>query len=171
MAFLDAYVEQQKELGRFPRPLKNRLSDVMEWMENQEVVDEDARVMLGSVTVVPGRVPAQYYWLVIGQIPGQVRRYLLAQGTGRLTFQPVSAAHDRIRLDRAGRWDCGLGLAWLGLRGIEMLFGDFVENLVGLDWVMVLTAIGLAIVSALLAGLYPTWRACRIAPASQLKAH
>ena len=63
----------------------------------------------------------------------------------------------------------GLGLAWLGLRGIEMLFGDFVENLVGLDWVMVLTAIGLAIVSALLAGLYPTWRACRIAPASQLK--
>jgi putative ABC transport system permease protein len=55
------------------------------------------------------------------------------------------------------------------LRGIEMLFGDFVENLVGLDWVMVLTAIGLAILSALMAGLYPTWRACRIAPASQLK--
>jgi len=64
----------------------------------------------------------------------------------------------------------GLGLAWLGLRGIEILFGDFAENLVGLDWVMVLTAIGLAIVSALLAGLYPTWRACRIAPASPLKA-
>ena len=63
----------------------------------------------------------------------------------------------------------GLGLSWLGLRGIEMLFGDFVENLVGMDWVMVLTAIGLAIMSALLAGLYPTWRACSIAPASQLK--
>ena len=63
----------------------------------------------------------------------------------------------------------GLGLAWLGLRGIELLFGDFVENLVSLDWVMVLTAIGLAIASALIAGLYPTWRACSIAPASQLK--
>jgi putative ABC transport system permease protein len=63
----------------------------------------------------------------------------------------------------------GLGLAWLGLRGIEALFGDFVENLVGMDWVMVLTAIGLAIVAALLAGLYPTWQACRILPASQLK--
>jgi putative ABC transport system permease protein len=64
----------------------------------------------------------------------------------------------------------GLVLAWLGLRGIEMLLGDFAENLVRLDWFMVLTAIGLAIVSALLAGLYPTWRACRITPASQLKA-
>jgi putative ABC transport system permease protein len=63
----------------------------------------------------------------------------------------------------------GLGLTWLGLRGIEMLFGDFVENLVGMDWVMVLAAIALAIVSALLAGLYPTWQACRIMPASQLK--
>ncbi len=63
----------------------------------------------------------------------------------------------------------GLGLTWLGLRGIEMLFGEMVENLVGLDWVMVMTAIGLAIVSALIAGLYPTWRACRILPASQLK--
>jgi putative ABC transport system permease protein len=64
----------------------------------------------------------------------------------------------------------GLALAWLGLRGIEMLFGENIENLVVLDWVMVLAAICLAIVSALLAGLYPTWRACRIAPASQLKA-
>ncbi len=32
MAFLNAYAEQQKELGRFPRPLNNQLSDVMEWM-------------------------------------------------------------------------------------------------------------------------------------------
>ena len=63
----------------------------------------------------------------------------------------------------------GVGLAWLGLRGIEMLFGDVVKNMIGMDWVMVSTAIGLAIVSALLAGLYPTWRASRIAPASQLK--
>ena len=63
----------------------------------------------------------------------------------------------------------GLGLTWLGLRGIETLFGDIVENLVSLDWVMVLTAIGLAIGSALVAGLYPTWRACRILPAAQLK--
>ncbi len=33
MAFLDAYVGQQKELGRFPKPLNNQLSDVMEFMD------------------------------------------------------------------------------------------------------------------------------------------
>jgi putative ABC transport system permease protein len=34
---------------------------------------------------------------------------------------------------------------------------------------MVMTAIGIAIVSAMLAGLYPAWRVCRIPPATQLK--
>ena len=37
---LNAYVEDQKELGRFPRPLNNRLDDVMAWMEREEVVEE-----------------------------------------------------------------------------------------------------------------------------------
>ena len=65
----------------------------------------------------------------------------------------------------------GIGLAWLGLRGIQALFGDMIsDQMVAMDWVMVLTAIGLAIVAALAAGLYPTWRACRVMPASQLKA-
>ena len=47
MAFLNAYTQQQKEMGRFPRPLNNRLSNVMEWMEIEEVVEDDAQVMLG----------------------------------------------------------------------------------------------------------------------------
>jgi putative ABC transport system permease protein len=29
----------------------------------------------------------------------------------------------------------------LGLRGIKLLFGNFVENMVNMDWVMILTAI------------------------------
>jgi putative ABC transport system permease protein len=34
---------------------------------------------------------------------------------------------------------------------------------------MVMTTIALAVTAAVLAGLYPTWRACQIAPAAQLK--
>jgi putative ABC transport system permease protein len=34
---------------------------------------------------------------------------------------------------------------------------------------MIGVTIALAIVSAILAGLYPTWRACRVQPAAQLK--
>src|SRR5690606_8013063 len=47
MAFLDAYVESQKAVGRFPRTLNNRLNNVMEWMADQEVVADDVQVLLG----------------------------------------------------------------------------------------------------------------------------
>ena len=37
---------EQKKLGRFGRPLNNRLLDVMEWLKHQEVVPEEATGML-----------------------------------------------------------------------------------------------------------------------------
>ena len=65
----------------------------------------------------------------------------------------------------------GIFMTWLGLRGIENLFKeyDFVEKLVTMDWVMMLAAVALAIVSALAAALYPTWRACNVTPATELR--
>jgi putative ABC transport system permease protein len=62
-------------------------------------------------------------------------------------------------------------MTWLGLRGIENLFSifDFIEKLVVMDWTMILAAVALAIVSALAAALYPTWRACNVTPATQLR--
>jgi len=65
-----------------------------------------------------------------------------------------------------------LGLAWLafGYFGVHTLFvDDVVKKLVQMDWVMVMAAVALAIVSALAAALYPTWRACNITPAAQLR--
>ena len=170
LAFLDAYVEQQKELGRFPGLIDNRLSNVMEWMMSQEVVDEDARVMLGLSLLFLLVCLLNTIGLLLAKFLGKsgeigLRRALGASRSSLFIQHMIEAG-----LIGLGGGTGGLVLAWLGLRGIEMLLGDFAENLVGLDWLMVLTAIGLAIVSALLAGLYPIWRACRITPASQLKA-
>jgi putative ABC transport system permease protein len=65
----------------------------------------------------------------------------------------------------------GIGMTWIGLRGIEQLFVeyDFMQHLVRMDWSMVMLAVALAIVSALGAALYPTWRTCNITPASHLR--
>jgi putative ABC transport system permease protein len=62
----------------------------------------------------------------------------------------------------------GLALALLGLQGIEYLY-DAPAGLVRLDWFMVFVAIGIAIVSSVIAGIYPAWRVCQIPPAAQLK--
>jgi putative ABC transport system permease protein len=169
MDFLNAYANQQRELGRFPRPLNNRLSDVMEWMESEEVVDDDARVMLGLSLLFLVVCLLNTIGLLLAKFLGKSQDISLrrALGASRATLFVQHLIESG--LIGLGGGILGLGLAWLGLRGIEALFGEYVENLVGMDWVMVLTAIGLAILSALLAGLYPTWRACNILPAEQLK--
>ena len=43
------------------------------------------------------------------------------------------------------------------------------KTVAALDWQMVATTIVLAITAAVIAGFYPTWRACQVAPATQLK--
>ena len=65
----------------------------------------------------------------------------------------------------------GIGMTWLGLRGIENVFAgyDFIQFLVTMDWQMVALAVVLSIVSALGAALYPTWRACSVSPATTLR--
>jgi putative ABC transport system permease protein len=169
MAFLNAYVEQQKELGRFPRPLNNRLSNVMEWMENQEVVEDDAQVMLGLSLLFLVVCLLNTIGLLLAKFLGKAGDISLRRALGASRSSLFIQHMIESGLIGLGGGILGLGLTWLGLRGIEVLFEDLVENLVSMDWVMVVTAIGLAVASALLAGLYPTWRACRIAPASQLK--
>ena len=46
LAHLDAYVEQQKQLGRFERPMNNNIYDVEEWLAYHEVVADDASVLV-----------------------------------------------------------------------------------------------------------------------------
>lgn len=169
MEFLNAYAEEQKALGRFPRPLNNRLDNVMEWMERQEVVEEDAQVMMGLSLLFLLVCLLNTIGLLLAKFMRKsgdisVRRALGARKADLFQQHMIEAG----LIGLAGGV-FGVALTLLGLQGIRSLFGDVVDNLVGMDWVMVLTAIALAIVSALLAALYPTWQACRIMPASQLK--
>jgi putative ABC transport system permease protein len=65
----------------------------------------------------------------------------------------------------------GLLLAHYGLEGVKILLGN---ELMMTDWIqlnvpIVITTIVLAIVSTVIAGLYPIWRACNINPAVHLK--
>jgi putative ABC transport system permease protein len=171
MAFLDAYVESQRELGRFPRPLNNRLYNVTEWMEYEEVVAEDVQVLLGLAVLFLIVCLLNTIGLLLAKImrrSGDISlRRALGASRGTVFLQYIVEAG----LIGLTGGVFGVLLTWLGLKGIEVLYGqfDFIGNLVRMDWLMILTAVILAIISALGAALYPTWRACRIHPASQLK--
>ena len=171
MVFLDAYAESQKALGRFPRPLNNRLSDVMQWMEIEEVVDQDVQVLLGLAILFLVVCLLNTIGLLLAKVVRRSGDISLRRALGasrRAIFAQYIVEAGLIGL--AGGL-LGIGTTWLGLQGIKGLYGqiDFISRLVTLDWTMIFAAIGLAVVSALGAALYPTWRACGITPASQLK--
>ena len=54
------------------------------------------------------------------------------------------------------------------LKGLQVLTID-TEQLVTMDLTMVIVAVLLALVTTILAGLYPAWRVCQMPPAVYLK--
>lgn len=168
VAQLDAYVEQQKRLGRFERPMNNRIYNVMEWMDYHEVVANDARVLVGLSFLFLAVCVLSTVALLITKFMGKkgeisVRRALGATRQAIFNQQLVEVAVIGFVGGIAG-----LVLAWFGLRGIDYLY-DTPGSLVRLDWVMVAVAVTTSIASGMLAGIYPAWRACQVAPAAQLK--
>jgi putative ABC transport system permease protein len=168
VAHLDAYVNEQKRLGRFERPLNNSIYNVTEWMEYHEAVANDARILVGLsflfLTVCLLSTIALLLTKFVGKkVETSLRRALGASRRIIFNQQIVEVAI----IGLVGGL-IGLLLTVLGLQGIDRIY-DAPPGLVTLDWVMTLTAIGIAISSGMIAGLYPAWRVCRIAPATQLK--
>ena len=171
MVFLDAYAESQKELGRFPRPLNNRLSNVMEWLQIEEVVDDDVQVLLGLAVLFLVVCLLNTIGLLLAKIMRRSGDISLRRALGASRYAIFMQYIVEAGLIGLAGGLSGIGMTWLGLQGIKGLYGDFdfISRLVTMDWVMIFAAIGLAVVAALGAALYPTWRACSIQPASQLK--
>ncbi len=168
IAHLDAYVGEQKRLGRFERPMNNNLYNVTEWMEYHEVVANDSKVLVGLsflfLTVCLLSTIALMLTKFVGK--GAETGLRRALGASRRTI----FAQQIVEVGVIGLCGglIGLLLAAAGLQGIDYLY-DAPPGLVSLDWVMTLTAIGIAILSSVCAGVYPAWRVCRVPPAAQLK--
>jgi len=167
IGFLDAYVMEQKKLGRFGRPLNNRLLDVMGWLKDQEVVPEEATGMLVISLLFLLVCAVNLIGILLGKFLSRapevgVRRAL---GASRTT---VFLQHI-VECELVGVIGgiLGLGLSALVLRLINQLLTN--NGQFGLDLPMVAAGIGLSLVAGLVAGLYPAWRICRLAPAIHLK--
>ena len=169
-SFLVHYSEEQKALGRFQRPPTVRLRNVMQWLDYSQVVPGDVRLqawlafgfLLVCLVNTVGLMLAKFLRRS-GEIG--VRRALGA--ARRTVFEQLLVEAGIIGL--AG----GIGgvlLAQLGLWLVRQQPADYAK-LAYLDPMMLSTTFALAIGASLLAGLLPAWRACRIAPALQLKAN
>ena len=169
--FLDDYVMEQKELGRFPRPLNNRLSTPEEWMINREAVDDTVSVLLALAVLFLIVCLLNTIGLLLAKVTRRRNDISLRRALGASKSELFMQYIVEAGMIGVAGGVAGIGMTWLGLRGIENVFAeyDFVVYLVTMDREMVGLAVVLAIVSALGAALYPTWRACSVSPASTLR--
>lgn len=166
--YLDDYVREQKKLGRFERPLNNRLYNVMEWLAEREVVSDDSRLqtwlafgfLLVCLVNVVGLLLAKFT-ARSGEIG--VRRAL---GAPRIEVFKQYLTESGVIGAAGGLLGIGLTLAVLWLMSRQ---SEDIKAMAHMDWVMFATAVVLSLVASLLAGLLPTWRACQVRPAVQLK--
>ncbi len=168
MAFLDAYVGEQKKLGRFPRPLNNRLPDVNEWMDDQQVVSRDMQVQVGLAFAFLVVCLINTIGLLLAKFTRRSGEIGLRRALGASRGQLFAQYMIESGVVGLSGGVIGLALTGIGLLGVRALYTQY-ASVANLDWTMVLMTIAVSIAAAILAGLYPTWRACRVQPAAQLK--
>jgi putative ABC transport system permease protein len=166
--YLDNYVREQKAAGRFPRPLNTFLSDVNAWMEVNGVVGNDNRVQL--------RLSFLFLLVCVLNTVGLLLAKFLGKGGEVALRRAMGASRGAVftqNLVEVGTIGVlggltGIGFAWLGLRAVESLYRGY-QHLVNLDPLLLTVAVGLSVVAAIAAGLYPVWRVSRLQPAGLLK--
>lgn len=168
-SFLDSYVMEQKKLGRFERPLNNRLSDVNQFMSEREVVGEDNRVLVGLSFLFLAVCLINMIGLLLAKFLGRAPELALRRALGASQWQVLQLNLVEVSLIGVIGGLLGLLFAWFGLIAVRALYGDGYGALTSLNGALATQALVIAVVASILAGLYPALRVGRIAPAGLLK--
>jgi putative ABC transport system permease protein len=169
LEFLKSYVLQQKEAGRFPRPMNNKLKNVMEWMEDQQVVSDDVKILMWIAFMFLFVCIVNTVGLLLSKFTGKVTEISLRRAVGASKVDVFIQHIIESAFIGVIGGILGLVLTWLGLNGIKSMYGQNINDLAQLDFGLTIFTILFALISSVLAGLYPTWRACHTLPAEQLK--
>ncbi|MBB3225317.1 ABC transporter permease [Pseudoduganella umbonata] len=166
--WLDGYAAEQRKLGRLQRNTPNRLYDLAEWLEHLKVVGNDSKLsawlafgflllcLINTIGLLLAKFSVRAPEVGVRRALGASRREIFHQ------FLTETAV-----IGLAGGL-LGLLLA-LGALGLISMQSAQLAIVARMDWVMLIATFAMAVAAAVLAGLLPTWRACQVTPALQLK--
>ncbi|HEY8682526.1 MAG TPA: FtsX-like permease family protein, partial [Rhodanobacter sp.] len=171
--YLHNYAAEQQRLGRFTWPPNVRLPNVGQWLglhDNHVVPKASALSMIVSASFlliclvnVVGLMLARF----MRRAPEIGVRRALGASRGAIYRQFLTEA---AAIGLAGGV-LGLLLTALGMAGIGLVFEPAIARLAQLDASLLLLTVLVAVVTTLIAALYPTWRAAQVQPAWQLKSN
>lgn len=166
--YLVQYSEAQRAAGRFERPTKVRLRNVMQWLDSQKVLPADVRLqtwlafgfllvcVVNMVGLLLAKTMRRAGEIGVRRALGATRRAIFAQFIVEAGLLGLAGAL------------LGLALAAGGLWLVRHSPNEY-ARLAELDAPMLALTLGLALLASLCAGLLPAWRAALVTPAVQLK--
>lgn len=167
-AWLDAYAAGEQRGGRLERKAPNRLFDVMEWMDYLEVVRNDNKIAVWLSFGFLALCIVNTMGLLLAKFSTRAAevgvRRALGAGQGAIFRQFLV---ETAVVGVAGGL-LGLLLAFASLWLIRKQSQDL-SAVAHMDWPMLASTFLIAVAAAIVAGLLPTWRACQVSPALQLK--
>jgi putative ABC transport system permease protein len=165
--FVDNYVRDQKKLGRFQRPLHTEVTTMPDLMNDLQAVPPAIR-SLSIVSVLFLIVCSlNLVGLLLGKFLARVPEVSVRRALGASRLQ-VFWQHV-VECELVGVAGGAIGMA-LSV-GLLKVIAKNVPNgdILHLDLEMVAVSLFLSLGAGLLAGVYPSWRICSVAPAMQLK--
>jgi putative ABC transport system permease protein len=172
-SYIDAYWAQQHQAGRFLRPRNNHLTDVSQWLADNDVVGKDDRLLLAVAFAFLGIALINTVVILLAKFLGRAALMGVRRALGASRKQIMLQHLVEVSLIASLGALAGLGLAALGLRGVHALYGGPVpggyQELTHFDLASVIATLGLAVVCAVAAGIYPAWRVGRLSPTVYLK--
>lgn len=166
---LDAYVMEQKQLGRFQRPLNNQIHDVMAWLDYHEAVAQDVRVLIGLGYLFLTVCLISSISLLLTKFEGLAGEMSLRRALGASKSQIIGQNLFEVGVLGAVGGIVGIGLTVLFLDAFKSMISRAPDALFQIDLTMISLAIAVAITTSLIAGVYPAVKTCAIAPAQHLK--
>lgn len=166
--YLNAYVADQRKLGRMQRKVPAALYNVNEWLEEQELVGKDTKLsvwlafgflllcLVNTIGLLLAKFSVRAAEVGIRRALGASRREIFRQ------FLIESAVVGLA----GGVLGLVLSFGALALIGMQSTEAAAVAHM---DLAMLGFTFALSVLAAVLAGLLPTWRACQVTPALQLK--
>lgn len=166
--YIDSYVTEQFKLGRFQRQAKNRLFNVREFLVEMQVIGDDSRLsawlafgflllcLVNTVGLLLAKFSVRASEVGVRRALGASRKEIFTQ------FLIETAV--------VGLVGALLGvLLAMGALQLIALQSKALAVVAHMDWAMLGLTFFMSISAAMLAGLLPTWRACQVTPAIQLK--
>lgn len=167
--YLSAYIEDQKQAGRFTRKdAAADLKNVTQWLSYNEVVSKDNSVLVGLSFLLLIVCLVNTIGLLLAKFLRRAPEIGVRRALGASQGQVFIQHLVEVGLLGLMGGTLGIVLTQLALWLLRTNYSSY-KLIANMDMVMLLTAPSIAILATVLAGLYPAWKICRTQPSIYLK--